>query len=183
LIQILHHAYVFNFRYILLLIGDSKSQVINGLWVRFDDELKDAYGKLLKEIYSRCLKWAYEPDAAPITEDKVMKAVKHSKQLKGRLDWESFQGHFSLWRYVSNKIPGPLPSIDRILPFVFSTWNCLKGGSDTITKLIWFANTCLPCDSPQVCILIVDCWSLKNDRFTFSTHPHIHFPSTFTTYS
>lgn len=150
MIQILHHAYVYNFRYILLVIGDSKAQIINGVWVKFDEELKDTHGRLLEEIYKRCLLWAYEPGAAPISKQDVTSAIKSSKQLKGRVDWESFQGHFALWRYVSTNIPGPLPYISRILPFIFSTWNCLKGGSDTITKLLWFANNSLPCHSPQV---------------------------------
>eukprot|EP00978_Attheya_sp_CCMP212_P016957 scaffold44858_cov49-Attheya_sp.AAC.2 len=111
LIQILHHAYVYNLRYILLVIGNSKTQIINGVWVKFDDKLKDTYGQLLKEIYKRCLLWAYEPGATPISKEVVTSAIKSSKQLKGRVDWESFQGHFALWRYVSTNIPGPLPYI------------------------------------------------------------------------
>lgn len=31
----------------------------------------------------------------------------------------------------------PLPRIARVIPLVFAYWNAIKGGSDSITKLLW----------------------------------------------
>ena len=144
--QILHHAYVYDFRFVLLLIGDSTSTIINGIWVKFDAEIKTKYGILLRSIYNVCLKWAYNPNVV-LPEAKLKSIL---PEIDKDLDFESFQGHFALWNYVSNKIPGPLPRLARILPLVFSTWNSLKGGSDTVTKLICHANSLVPVKSPQV---------------------------------
>lgn len=144
--QILHHAYVYDFRFILLLIGDSTSNIINGVWVKFDDEIKSKYGTLLRLIYELCLKWAYDPQAL-MPEDIIKNIL---PQISKDMDFESFQGHFAMWKYVSTKIQAPIPRVLRILPLVFSTWNSLKGGSDTITKLLWYANCPVPFKSPQV---------------------------------
>eukprot|EP00978_Attheya_sp_CCMP212_P011482 scaffold28323_cov49-Attheya_sp.AAC.2 len=65
------------------------------------------------------------------------------------MDFESFQGHFAMWKYISTRIQAPIPRVLRILPLFFSTWNSLKGGSDTITKLLWYANCPVPFKSPQ----------------------------------
>ena len=52
----------------------------------------------------------------------------------------AFQCFFGLWRSTNNprgsSIPLPLPKTARIVPFNVAAWNVLKGGSDTITKLI-----------------------------------------------
>jgi hypothetical protein len=146
LVQILHHAYVYDFRFILLLIGDSTSAIISGIWVKFDDAIKESYGALLRLVYERCLKWAYDPTV----DMPVANIKKILPQINKDLDFESFQGHFALWKYVSKRIKGPLPRLYRIIPLVFSTWNSLKGGSDTVTKLLWEAHTQVPCKSPQV---------------------------------
>jgi hypothetical protein len=146
LVQILHHAYVYDFRYVLLLIGDSTSKIINGIWVKFDADIKIKYGILLRSVYTVCLKWAYTPNVA-LPEAKIKSIL---PEIDKDLDFESFQGHFALWKNVSNKMPAPLPRLVRILPLVFSTWNSLKGGSDTVTKLIWHANSHVPFKSPQV---------------------------------
>ncbi len=62
---------------------------------------------------------------------------------------ESFLGHFYLWRYVCNKLDLPIPQLERIIPFVLSQWNAIKGGSDTITKLLCLNMYDPPCNTPQ----------------------------------
>jgi hypothetical protein len=146
LVQILHHAYVYDFNYVLLLVGDATGAILSGTWVELCDDLKGKYGTFLKLVYEKCLRWAYRPDLVPLPEEKLKAALQHVRGV----DFESFTGHFALWRYISTKIKGPLPHVERIIPFIFAKWNCLKGGSDTITKLIWFAIKALPVKSPQV---------------------------------
>jgi hypothetical protein len=148
LVQILHHAYVFDFQYVLLLVGDATGAILTGTWVEFSDVLKEEYGVFLRLAYEKSLRWAYRPDLVPLPEESLKIALK--QVTRGGVDYESFTGHFALWRYVTTKIAGPLPHVERIIPFLFAKWNCLKGGSDTITKLIWFSMQALPVKSPQV---------------------------------
>ena len=49
-IQLLHHAYVYDFEYVLLLIGNKRPQVVSGIFVRFDDDIKDSYGNVLENL-------------------------------------------------------------------------------------------------------------------------------------
>ena len=43
----------------------------------------------------------------------------------------------------------PIPQLERIIPFTVSQWNTIKGGSDTITKLLWLNMYDPPCKSPS----------------------------------
>jgi hypothetical protein len=52
------------------------------------------------------------------------------------IDVKSFMGYFYLWKYVSTKLPLPIPHLERIIPYVVSRWNSIKGGSNAITALI-----------------------------------------------
>jgi len=58
-------------------------------------------------------------------------------------------GYFYLWKYVSTKLPLPIPHLERIIPYVISRWNSIKGGSDAITKLLWLNMYVPPCSTPQ----------------------------------
>jgi hypothetical protein len=43
------------------------------------------------------------------------------------LIWESFFGHFHLWRLVSRMMMLPIPQLERIIPFTVSLWIAIKG--------------------------------------------------------
>ena len=77
------------------------------------------------------LKWAYE------TSDNLPEAAVREElvSVKG-IDYVSFVDYFQLWRFVNTKMQKPLPRIERIIPRVFATWNCMKGGSDMTTNLL-----------------------------------------------
>lgn len=147
LVQLLHHAYVYDFKRMLLLIGDDKANVIRGIWLNISSEIRSSYGHLLQFIFDMALKWAY---------DGILPAEKNLDEelslIKG-LDLQSFLTHYSIWRQVTTKLPAPLPALERIIPRVFSAWNSVKGGSDTTTKLLWQVKQghLIPCDSSQVC--------------------------------
>jgi hypothetical protein len=49
---------------------------------------------------------------------------------------EEFEIQFKMWQYVMTKIALPLPPLVWIIPYLFSTWNRRKVGSDTITYLV-----------------------------------------------
>ena len=53
-IQLLHHD-------VCLVIGDAYGSVIGGIWVEYDDELKNAWGEVLKDMhYHLGIGFAYE---------------------------------------------------------------------------------------------------------------------------
>ena len=56
MIQILHHAFVYDLSLVLLLIGDSKGMILRGIYVEFDDEIKAAYNIFLTRCYDESLK-------------------------------------------------------------------------------------------------------------------------------
>jgi hypothetical protein len=62
---------------------------------------------------------------------------------------ESFLGYFYLWHYVCEKLPLPIPPLEWVIPFTLSQWNAIKGGSDTITKLLRLNMYDPPCSTLQ----------------------------------
>ncbi len=62
---------------------------------------------------------------------------------------EGFLGYFFLWSYASTRLTLPIPQLERIIPFTVSRWNSMKGGSDTLTKILWHNMYDSPCNTPQ----------------------------------
>jgi len=149
LVQLLHHAYVYDFKRMLLLIGDNKANIIRGIWVHISTTIRTSYGHLLQFMFDMALKWAYDGSLPAETNLHQELAL-----IKG-LDFQCFLTHFSLWHQVTTKVPAPLPTLERIIPRVFSVWNAIKGGSDTTTKLLWQVKQghLIPSDSSQVSFL------------------------------
>ena len=56
---------------------------------------------------------------------------------KAPLDFASFKDHYNIYRLVRFKFEHPIPPIKYILPYVMAHWNPRKGGSDTISKMVW----------------------------------------------
>lgn len=115
-----------------------------GVWVHFDEDLLVDYGDVLRYIYRTALSWAYEREA-PFPKEEVEEALKSFKNV----DYDSFIGLFYLWRFVSTRLSLPIPRLQRIVPSVVSHWNAIKGGSDTITKLLWSNKHDPPSQSTQ----------------------------------
>jgi hypothetical protein len=99
---------------------------------------------VLKFFYAQSLSRAYKPDNPLLRHDIELVLNDH----KG-LDVESFMGYFHLWQFVSTRLPLPIPQLERIIPFAISQWNNIKGGSDTITKLLWTNMYDPACNTPQ----------------------------------
>ena len=62
LIQLLHHSYIFNLRYVLLLIGDSMGRVKFGVLVTVSEDVRNAYGTVLFDIRETYLGFVYDED-------------------------------------------------------------------------------------------------------------------------
>ena len=55
----LHHAYVYGFNKVLLLVGNNNTEILYGLFVTISNDLIDAYGNVLKDIYRNMLEWIH----------------------------------------------------------------------------------------------------------------------------
>ena len=153
LIQILHHAYVYIFKTVLLLVGDKSGNILRGIYITFPESLKTSYGAMIENIYLMSLKWAYVSNE-PLPDEVIKEEL---TQIKGGADYDSFHEHFKIWRYANTRLTQPLPRLQRIIPRIFSTWNAMKGGSDTITKLLCQVKegNLVPRHSSQVCLFIL----------------------------
>ena len=143
-LQILHHAYVLNIRYICLLIGDENCNIIAGIWVEFDNDLKEAWGKVLKDLHDNSVGMFYNNNGVPFQpttdQKKLLKPVlKQIKVNKAPLDLYSFIQNLHIWQDLRLWSTHPLPQIANVLPMIFSEWNAGKGGSDSRSKDIWNA--------------------------------------------
>lgn len=66
-----------------------------------------------------------------------------------KLNMETFLGHFYLWCFFCEELPLPIPWVEQIVPFVLAQWNVIKGGVDTITKLLWLNMYDPPSNTPE----------------------------------
>jgi hypothetical protein len=142
-IQILHHAVVYDTRFVLLVMGNETADILGGIFVRFSRQLKSAWRKVLEDIFTQGLSWAYN-DVCPQFDrdflDPVLSEIKIQNKKDGTLDFRSFQQWVLLWHDVRYTKALPLPPVARIIPYALAMWNCFKGGSDTLTKLLWNAD-------------------------------------------
>ena len=81
--------------------------------------------------------------------DIIKKCI--AKQKKVLVDYGSFEHNYDFWKelMMSKSSPLPLPPCKRIIPAQHSMWNLNKGGSDTMTKLMWKCKHEPPIINPQ----------------------------------
>lgn len=140
--QLLHHSAVYGSSFCFLLLGDSSSKLIGVYKIRFPRELKLSYHKIAKFIIETGILWAAEKldgRKLPKIPREVMEAFKSDKLKSLKMTEEALLCRLGLWRGLNVNVPKtikfPLPPIARVVPFVTSRWNGLKGGGDAITKL------------------------------------------------
>ena len=61
-------------------IQTTKLTIKEGTWVRFSNESKFYYSKLLKEMYEKILQWAYEGDKMKMPGDIIKKCISNRKR-------------------------------------------------------------------------------------------------------
>jgi hypothetical protein len=130
-IQIFHHAYTYQFEKILLLVGTQQGEITSGIWATFGPTLLSSYGKYLRRKYKFSMQWMYDKNVQPPPSRELEWALNQSEVTE-----EEFNGQLEMWRYTMTKVNLPLPPLVRIIPYLFSTWNGRKAGSDTITYLV-----------------------------------------------
>ncbi len=134
--QVLQHALVYDFEKVVLAISDESSTLIRSTIISFENNLKNHFGTVLKEIMGFSLKWAY-PDA--VVSSKIIKVPQNIIDIAADIPTingaETLQGAANIW-YSLSLLPRPIPSFVRMIPAVCAFWNAVKGGSDTTTKLM-----------------------------------------------
>ncbi|CAB9527303.1 unknown protein [Seminavis robusta] len=148
-IQVLHHAFVYDLEYVLLLVGDNGGAVVYGVFVLVSDAIKEAYGDVLEDVYSSCLRWMYDDNTAGPSDDELQTVLDNVEVNKSSLDGHSFKMELALWKDINNNMTLPIPRLRHIIPLIFSYWNTLKGGSDATTNLIWHCQYSVPNNENQ----------------------------------
>jgi len=146
-IQCLHHAYCYDSTYVLFVVGNRKGKVESGVWIKFSEQLQQAYGQVLTDLYVAGLRWAYEPGIPMPSDCQVEAEIKANPKLK--LDIHTWHQWVEIFLSITNDIGYPLPPMERIIPLIFSCWNAGKSGSDTISKLLAKCYYNIPSQHPQ----------------------------------
>lgn len=137
-------------------MADRRSKIIADAFVDFtnpdweeDGDSEEPYHHQIVTSYEHILHWLYEelleqfwvpgkdvPEVSPL----LSKLFKDPKVKHANLSDHSFRVFLGLFRALnvanSSNLRHPLPPIARIVPLVVAYWNALKGGGDTITKLL-----------------------------------------------
>ena len=152
--QLLHHSFVYDLQKSVLIIGDESGTVIQSTIVNYSKELKEDYGKVLKDMKDFMLYWVYNDNEInnnvnnsnnnqqiipttsmkKIPDEVVTIAVDQVKMLA---DKQAIHSSFQLFSQLhSMSLPLPLPSLQHLIPIYSAYWNTAKRGSDTLTKLM-----------------------------------------------
>ena len=145
--QVLQHAYVYNLKKIVYLVGDNHSAIIQGIIVEFEPSLLYDYGRVLFSLKEFLFNWipleggndtnniSISTLYATKIPDQVIEVVVEAGS--NIPDSETLYSAFKLWLAMfSNTSILPLPSLKRVIPQYHAKWNATKSGSDTTTKLM-----------------------------------------------
>jgi hypothetical protein len=144
--QVLHHAYVYDYKTVVHAVGDSQGELIQSTLIDFGDVTKNHYYKVLKDLTELTIEWAYSSDRSPVhIPDDVTEVAKHVATINGDA---TLQGTVNLWKEISI-LKLPLPPLHRIIPSVHANWNQKKSGSDTTTMLMDGCLAPLPHTNPE----------------------------------
>ena len=135
--QLLHHAYVYGFNKVALVVGEDGGRILNVTIVSYDNATLESYGKVVEKLKTEVLDWAYDEsmDSSDIIiPEKIVKICQEMTSVNCK---EALYSTVKLWKYMfDDKSILPRPTIHRILPRSHAKWNTGKPGSDTITKIV-----------------------------------------------
>jgi hypothetical protein len=156
-LQLLHHAYCYDVRFVFIVFCNTHGNIIGGVWVQFSCNLKLHWGNMLHDMHKLGLSYAYRPPGEDVVQskeeyDELEQVLKTVVVAGGALDASTYFQWLTLWRIVRLTWRPPLPPIARIIPLNLAIWNAVKGGSDTITKLLWMCKYAPPSDLPQASV-------------------------------
>jgi hypothetical protein len=129
-LQCFHHAAALNVRYVLY-VEATVIAVVRVVILVFPQEAIGLYRALLVKLATDHLGWIYKSPRAPIP-------VFTSEVLGRVVDMHTLTQQLVVWLAAVAHVhaTGPLPSVDRIVNGLTSSWNASKGNVDVITKLL-----------------------------------------------
>ena len=131
--QLLHHAYVYGFERVVLVVGTKEGKVLNGTVVNYNNSIHQSYGKVVDELKNRALLWAYQ-STVEVIPNQILRVAYNVPLINGK---EPFYGTLKLWKTMfGDQTVLPRPALQQIIPTTHVQWNTTKGGSDTIIKLV-----------------------------------------------
>lgn len=68
--QILHHAFVYDLKTVVLAIGDGQGELISTTIVDFDEDLKRHYGNMIDELFGLSLSWLYDDKSFAMNDNQ-----------------------------------------------------------------------------------------------------------------
>ena len=148
LMQLLHHAACYGLEKMLFLAGDDVGKVIFGVFIKIPERIRRAYEDVCKDIYDNFLSFAYDESIPEEVKSNLSEILPHVKVDGVALDEHSFFMEVATYKDAS-RLSFPLPQIIRIIPLIFAIWNAIKGGSDSITKMLWHCAYSTPTDDNQ----------------------------------
>ena len=112
--------------------------------INFSEDLLDSYEAVTDWLYTKTLEQFYtQGNEVPNVWPAVKDALEDPRFESLNITEHGFQCYIGLWRAINVNPPStihyPLPPLARIVPLLVATWNSLKGGGDTLTKI---ADTC-----------------------------------------
>ena len=181
--QVLQHAFVYDFPAVVLAISDNQSELIRSLVIDYTSELKESFGEVLKDLKETSLDWAYpvltQRQQVVTIPDEIFAIADSIPTINGH---ETLQGTANLWLAMC-KLPKPFPSFLRLIPAIYAFWNAVKGGSDTLTKLMDDCILRVPkChlnpETAAITRMIMLILTLCHCLFqVISTNSHLNYPS------
>jgi hypothetical protein len=69
-LQLLHHAYCYNARFVLIVFCNTHGNIIGGVWVEFSLELKQHWGLMLLDMHKLGIAYAYRPLGEEVVQSK-----------------------------------------------------------------------------------------------------------------
>ena len=135
--QLLHHAFVYSFDKVVLIVGDNGGKVINATVVTYDTTTLESYGKVIETLKEKVLGWAYNEydDVSDVLiPENIVNLCNDISAINCR---EALYSNLKLWkRMFQDTFILPRPTLTRIIPRSHAKWNTGKPGSDTITKIV-----------------------------------------------
>jgi hypothetical protein len=156
-IQILHHAATYGRNRTTFLVGDPQGKLLFGLIVTFEEGLLADYRAALTYLYDNALEVFYRDSVDDMPLELFEEILVSEDTLKRKYTMDDFMTSLLIARELMpgshSKVMHPIPPCDMLVPFEYSLWNSSKGGSDTITRLIWNCKAKIPVLTPQTVVV------------------------------
>ena len=82
--QLLHHAYVYGFERVVLVVGTKEGKVLNGTVINYNNSIHESYGNVVDELKNRALLWAYQSSTTTIIPNQILQVANNIPMINGK---------------------------------------------------------------------------------------------------